>query len=425
MQKFKENIYLAVQGLKSNKIRALLTMLGIIIGIGSVIAIVTVGNALTSAVTGELSGMGVTAIQIIVTEKGSNYTGFGPPQLMGQTPREEDYITDDMIEKFREVNANEIESIGLSYNIGAGKVEDKRKYANVYVSAYNDEGDKVDNLDMVNGRFIRTSDIKSRRNVCVVSDKLVENMFKKSEDPIGKEVKLSVNGTLQSFYIIGVYKYVKNSFNPHTGADKDVQTAFYVPLSLNKQLSNNAYEGYRSFVFNANPDSDVKKVSADAKKFFNKFYTKNKDFQISTIEMETLLDSVTTMLNTINIAISVIAGISLLVGGIGVMNIMLVSVTERTREIGTRKALGAKNSDILQQFIVEAVIICMIGGAIGIVVGLIAGDAGAKFMGYPSEPSVTSILIAVIFSTIIGVFFGFYPAQKASNLDPIDALRYE
>jgi putative ABC transport system permease protein len=138
-----------------------------------------------------------------------------------------------------------------------------------------------------------------------------------------------------------------------------------------------------------------------------------------------MISGVSNMLGTLSIAISVIAGISLLVGGIGVMNIMLVSVTERTREIGTRKALGARNSDIMAQFITEAIIICVIGGAIGIILGLLLGDFGANLLGYPAAPSMETIIIAVAFSMLIGTFFGFYPARKAAKLDPIEALRYE
>lgn len=141
--------------------------------------------------------------------------------------------------------------------------------------------------------------------------------------------------------------------------------------------------------------------------------------------MESAVASMTSMIDTVSIAIAVIAGISLLVGGIGVMNIMLVSVTERTREIGTRKALGAKSAYIRIQFIVEAVIICFAGGLIGIVVGLILGAAGASLLGYPATTSLTVILLSVSLTMIIGVFFGYYPANKAAKLDPIEALRYE
>ena len=159
--------------------------------------------------------------------------------------------------------------------------------------------------------------------------------------------------------------------------------------------------------------------------FFDSRYRKNEDFQVSAYSMESMVSSMTDMLSTVSLAIAVIAGISLLVGGIGVMNIMLVSITERTREIGTRKALGATNGSIQLQFIVEAVIICLIGGMIGIILGVGLGSVAAKLLGYAAKASVLSIVVSVLFSMVIGVFFGFYPANKAAKLDPIEALRYE
>ena len=175
----------------------------------------------------------------------------------------------------------------------------------------------------------------------------------------------------------------------------------------------------------AGTDVDAAKFTEDTKKFFNTFYTNNTRYEIGAVSMEAMMSTMTDMLGIISIAVAVIAGISLLVGGIGVMNIMLVSVTERTREIGTRKALGARNSAIRTQFIVEAVIICAIGGIIGILTGIGLGYLGSYLLGSPGFPSIFIILIAVLFSMIIGVFFGYYPANKAAKLDPIEALRYE
>ena len=151
----------------------------------------------------------------------------------------------------------------------------------------------------------------------------------------------------------------------------------------------------------------------------------NEDYEISTTTMTSLTESMNDMINTVSIAVSFIAGISLLVGGIGVMNIMLVSITERTREIGTRKALGAKNSSIRLQFIIESVILCLIGGILGIVVGFVLGAIAAVALGYSAAVPVTAVIVATIFSMVIGIFFGYYPANKAAKLNPIEALRYE
>ena len=157
----------------------------------------------------------------------------------------------------------------------------------------------------------------------------------------------------------------------------------------------------------------------------NHFYAKNEDYKITSRTMSSLTESMSDTIGTVSIAIAFIAGISLLVGGIGVMNIMLVSITERTREIGTRKALGAKNSSIRLQFIIEAMILCLIGGILGILLGFGLGSIAASVMGYTAAAPVAAILGAVAFSMIIGVFFGFYPANRAARMDPIEALRYE
>ena len=171
--------------------------------------------------------------------------------------------------------------------------------------------------------------------------------------------------------------------------------------------------------------ADSTAVGTQISNFINRYYRNNDNYRVTSMSMESVIESVDSMMSKLSIAISVIAAISLLVGGIGVMNIMLVSVTERTREIGTRKALGATNGDIREQFVVESIIICLVGGIIGILLGALLGYVGSSLLDAPSLPSVGSIALAVGFSLAVGVFFGYYPANKAAKLDPIEALRYE
>ncbi len=418
-----ENINLAIAGLRANKMRALLTMLGIIIGISSVIGIVTVGNSLTNSVTNEMQSLGATNIFVVVQEKSEpNVIRTSAPPKMSES----DLINDEMIENFEMHYGEYFEAISTSHAIGAGKAQDGRLSANISVNGVNHGYIAANNVEMLLGRGISDKDIKASRYSAVVSDKLVEKMFKKGVNPLNKELKINVSNQSYTFTIVGVYKYVENAMAAGLpGRDaKNITTDFYIPISTSQMIFSSD-KGYSSITIMAKPDIDTDIFSEKAESFFNKYYENNTKFEIGIVSMESAMSTMTTMLGTIQTAISVIAAISLLVGGIGVMNIMLVSVTERTREIGTRKALGARSSHIKIQFIVEAVIICAIGGVIGIIGGLGLGYGGSALMGFPASPSVAIIIIAVVFSMLIGVFFGYYPASKAANLDPIEALRYE
>ena len=186
-----------------------------------------------------------------------------------------------------------------------------------------------------------------------------------------------------------------------------------------------AGDGYQSITVVASSGTNVTAFVDVVGDYFASYYTRNDSWTVSASSISSLLESMTEILNQISLAISAIAAISLLVGGIGVMNIMTVSVTERTREIGTRKALGATNTAILTQFIIESIVLCAIGGVIGVGLGIGLGSVLSQVMGYSARPSVAAIIIAVAFSMAIGVFFGYSPAKKAAKMDPIDALRYE
>lgn len=422
MTQLYENILLAISGLRANKMRALLTMLGIIIGIGSVIGIVMVGDSMTNSMTSSLQEMGANTVQISLqqreAENGTSYSVYMD---------EEDYINDEMIEAFLQDYGDVVESVSLQESMGSGRVTEGHRYANVSISGVNSGYQSANHLTMLGGRFIGDKDNKGVKNVAVVSDRLVNNMFGQGQNPLGKEIKVNCGKEQYTFTIIGVYQYEQNAMMAMMGAassDADITTDLFIPIQTEWKLTG-TIEGYYYINVMTKQGTDSRALAQDFQDYFNRFYTRNQDFQIMAISLDSVIDQYASMMGTVQVAIAVIAAISLLVGGIGVMNIMLVSVTERTREIGTRKALGAKNSAIRMQFIVESVIICLIGGIIGIIFGMLLGYAGASLLGFPAHPSVDAILIAVCFSMAIGVFFGYYPANKAAKLDPIEALRYE
>ena len=422
MTQLYENILLAISGLRANKMRALLTMLGIIIGIGSVIGIVMVGDSMTNSMTSSLQEMGTNTVQISLqqreSENGTSYSVYMD---------EEDYINDEMIEAFLQDYGDVVESVSLQESMGSGRVTEGHRYANVSISGVNSGYQSANHLTMLGGRFIGDKDNKGVKNVAVVSDRLVNNMFGQGQNPLGKEIKVNCGKEQYTFTIIGVYQYEQNAIMAMMGAaasDADITTDLFIPIQTEWKLTG-TIEGYYYINVMTKQGTDSRALAQDFQDYFNRFYTRNQDFQIMAISLDSVIDQYASMMGTVQVAIAVIAAISLLVGGIGVMNIMLVSVTERTREIGTRKALGAKNSAIRMQFIVESVIICLIGGIIGIIFGMLLGYAGASLLGFPAHPSVDAILIAVCFSMAIGVFFGYYPANKAAKLDPIEALRYE
>ena len=422
MQLF-DNIRLAFSSLWANKLRALLTMLGIIIGIGSVIAIVTLGDSLTGSITDSLQGFGINNITVSLQRKSEDdETTGGAVRMFGmENPSSEDLFTNAMIEEFRAAYPDEIYAIALSQSLGSGQVQQDDTTVQVTAMGVNAEYALANNVNLLHGRFVKDSD--GERQIAVVSDVFCESVFGTSgASVLGQEFELSVNGQLLRFYVAGVYEYDDDGFVSMTGSDP--VTELYLPLEAAQKLSGGE-TGYQSFTVVASTDTDTTAFLEQVESFFASFYTRNESYTATASSMESMLEEMTSMLNTVKLAISAIAAISLLVGGIGVMNIMLVSITERTREIGTRKALGAPGFAIRMQFITEAVVICLVGGALGVALGVGLGAAGAGLLGYAAKPSLTAIGLAVGFSMLIGVFFGYYPASKAAKMDPIDALRYE
>ena len=427
-----ENVKLAFHGLRSNKMRALLTMLGIIIGIGSVIAIMTVSSSLTNSITDTFAEMGANNVTVGLKQQSEEQETRSNGMKFGVSNRrisleEEDRITDEMIEAVRQEYAASVGYISLEESIGNGTVKSGENSANVSLSGINTGYFNANDLSLLAGRFLKEEDVTGSKSVIMVSNKVVENVFEGDNNAVlGQKINIDINNVYYSFYIVGVYEYDEDANSFSSDSDEDVTTTAYLPITTGKETMH-ADDGYEKFTIVTNPTVEsVTDFADDIASYMNqKFYVQNEDYQISTTTMSTMTDSMNEMIGTVSIAIAFIAGISLLVGGIGVMNIMLVSITERTREIGTRKALGAKNSSIRLQFIIESVILCLIGGILGIIVGLILGAVAASMLGYSAAAPVMAIAGSVAFSMVIGVFFGYYPANKASRMNPIEALRYE
>ena len=427
-----ENIRLALTGLFNNKMRSLLTMLGIIIGIGSVIAIMTVSSSLTTSITDTFAEMGANNVTVGLQQQSeeeetrSNGMKFGAANRAASMDAE-DRITDDMIEAVKKEYSTKVDSVAIDESVGSGTVQQGENSANINLTGINKGYYDANDVTLLAGRYLTEEDVSGNKSVIMVSDKVVDNVFDGNrQSALGQSVQVDINNVFYRFYIVGVYEYEEDATSFSSDAAEDVTTTAYIPITRGKELLHTD-EGYERFTIVTNTSvADVSAFADEVKSFMNqKYYVANEEYQIRTTTMSSITSSMNEMIQTVSIAIAFIAGISLLVGGIGVMNIMLVSITERTREIGTRKALGAKNSSIRLQFIIESIVLCLIGGVLGIVLGFALGAVAASMLGYVAAAPVTAILGSVVFSMVIGVFFGYYPANKAAKLDPIEALRYE
>ncbi len=424
MTMFLENVRLALTSLKANKSRSLLTMLGIIIGIASVIGIMTVGNSLTLSVSSSMQSMGANNVTVSLIQRDSEAEEYNNGIVFGETTKtrditEADYFTDEMIYDMTKHFSDSIEAISASESVSSTTLKHGTDEYNINVTGVSQGYFKANDLTMLAGNTFTSSESNDARNVILIADKLADDLYGSTySNSLGKTITTKLNSQNVTYTIIGVYEYEESAF----GGSSDTTTC-YIPLTTAQNFNHTKNYSTFSVVSKVGTDSDG--LATKIENYLNGYYRSNSYFEVNAYSMSSMVSTMSSMMNTITLAISIIAGIALLVGGIGVMNIMMVSITERTREIGTRKALGASNSYIRTQFIVEAMILCLIGGIIGVITGIALGTLGATILGYSASPSLISILASLGFSLAIGVFFGYYPANKAAKMNPIDALRYE
>ncbi len=418
-----ENIELAFTGLFLNKMRSLLTMLGIIIGIGSVIAIFTIGNSFEGYLLSELQGFGASNITVAIREKDSDNAIRNNSSMDAVTSvmvDENSLITQDMIDQLEREYENEIAAISLSQTVGVGYSSNNQESVNVTVIGGNNAYLSVNDVTLIEGRYFTDYELNNANKVAIISEDYVENL-KVSGSIIGENIEVITGERLNTYTVVGIYESEDTSSS--LLSQSDVASNLYIPLSLGQKQSSSY--NFQNFMVSVNSDVNAIEFAQVVSTFMNNFYIKNLDYEIQAISLDSVVETMSGLIDTLKIAISAIAALALLVGGIGVMNIMYVSITERTKEIGTRKALGATNVSIQMQFITESVILTLVGGVLGIVFGLVLGLIGSTLLGFPGAASITDILLAVGTSMVIGIFFGYYPSNKAAKMDPIEALRYE
>lgn len=388
---------LAVSSLRANKLRSMLTTLGIIIGVFSVILLVALGNGLQRYITDQISGLGSNLIFVIPGRVGGARTPGGQ-----QTNKLTFADAKNLSNKLQA-----IAQVGpIIQNTTTVKYQSKTNKNTSILGSSANYPDIV-KTELESGRFFSTSQERSGAKVAVIGQTLVENLFG-TREPVGEKISIGSN----RYTIIGVTKIRGSVF----GIDQD--NVAIIPITAAQRQF--GVTTVNTIYLSALKPEYVSLVKEQATTVLLKNLTED-DFTLQT--QEQTLETVNSITSVLTAALGGIAAISLLVGGIGVMNIMLVSVTERTREIGLRKALGAKRADILKQFLLEAVMLSLFGGMVGIVLGFAASAIVSQF--FVTEVTIGSVLLAFGFSVAVGVIFGIAPAIRASKLSPIEALRYE
>ena len=333
-----------------------------------------------------------------------------------------------MIYNVAERFSDDVDALSLIYGTDSATTRFKREKLDLVVYSISPGYLKQSMTGVIKGRYISDKDVSKRGKVCVISDKQAIKLYGSIDNAIGQTLSIDMNNQSYDFTVVGIYEYQLTGMMSAmvNMMGEDWNNEVYIPYTTMAEIQGDSDLTFFYFYVNIKDGVSATKFAEEVKDYMNnRFYRNNDSIEVYYATAEQQMEMMGEILGLVSMVISVIAGISLIVGGIGVMNIMLVSVTERTREIGVRKALGAPNSAIRTQFIIESVIICLIGGAIGIVSGILLGNLVGLLMDATATPSIGAILLAVTFSMAIGVFFGFYPANRAAKLDPIEALRYE
>ena len=403
---FFENVHMALRSIMAHKLRSALTTLGIIIGVAAVIGVVSIVQGLNFWISGQLEGVGSTYIRIAPERD------FNNPDLAGRDIRLTYEDGEAILEKVPEIGA----FTPIFFRAERLRYHDRTDTP--MMLAVGASYQEVVNHWVERGRFFSSLDMRSRARVCLVGQAVVDDLELGSA-PLGRDIQVGST----TFTVIGVMEK-KGEF---LGQNRD--DMIIIPFTTAREIYGENAMKQLVLDFKARSPEDVDRAKELMTAILRERHgLKGKmpnDFHIYL--QEEMLKTTSTILGTVTKVIGAVVGIALLVGGIGIMNIMLVSVTERTREIGVRKAVGARRNDILQQFLIEAITLSALGGSLGVVLGWGMGALGAKAIpGFPAaHVPVWAVLLGIGFASTVGVFFGIYPAAKAAALDPIESLRYE
>ncbi len=405
MAQILEYVKIALMNIKSNRGRSILTMLGIIIGIASVIMVIAIGNGVRGQVNNELEGLAGGQIVFYV-----------------DSSRKETTVTFDQSD-FDAIEANIEHVKGVTPELDAyGTAEGPKGNFELTMKAGNPGLQYTSSDAIVAGRYFSQDDCDAGQNVCVITESSAVNMFG-TTDVVGLTFEVTVYGVTQELRVIGIRADSASSLISMAYGNQSVQAE--CPLSF---MSNKLYydtDEFGQFYVIADNSAYCTQVAQETLNLLEARHGVRGENQIAMQSFSDVSSEFNSILSIITVFISLVAAISLLVGGIGVMNIMLVSVTERTREIGIRKALGARTTSILLQFLAEAGIITLMGGVIGIIFGIVAAWVACTIAGLTASVQPSVVILATLFSCGVGIFFGIYPAKKAAGLSPIEALRHE